>query len=169
MRLQLMLVGGLAFCLATVWFEGRSTAEQPKKPTQTRSYSLDFSLREGDPSGSLAEGTVKVVLSHPPVMASTEKEVDCFIGSQTRLGTRTIDVGIGVKCFLAPKPDQKVHVDAVFAMSTFRELEPDAFERQTTELIFAKDVECNQPVRIPLPAKGGVKRWLEVVVQEYES
>jgi hypothetical protein len=137
------------------------------EPARSPSYTIDVSIREGNPAGSEKQGTIKVVVASPRVLVGKDGEAEALVGSQMNVGDEKVESGVALKATVRSIDAGKVRVAGVFEISTMGSFEADSAVHKSAAVHFAKTVQCGQATRIPMTENN--ERWLELRVWEQSS
>jgi hypothetical protein len=149
-------------------------AEDTAAPT---SYRVAVSLGEGNPAGSLKQGTIKILAS-PVVMVKHDEAAEIFTGTDIQVGDEHVQAGTGLKVTVKRVEGGELRVQGVFELSTAGNTAPGAVVKESTSIHFSQTLKPQQSVRIPLssaPAdvwsvvSAPRQRWLEITVAKQPS
>jgi len=145
-----------------------SATVSPGGPPKERQYQIDLVIFEGDPLGSRAEGTLKIV-AEPHQVTLDKRESSFHSGGVEKIDGDEVRTGLTAK--ITPEQSENGTIRLkVFLESTELLLSTeDHVLLQTNQARYFRTVKPGEVLRLRLSMPSERQKWVELTVKESES
>jgi hypothetical protein len=160
-----MRQGWWLIVVALTWLSLSPTDSRGGPPVE-KQYQIDFKVLQGDPLGSLEEGTLKIVAE--PTIVTLEKQAASFqSGGVVKIDGDDVQTGLTGKFTPEGAAGGTIRLSACFNYTQILSEKENSLQLQTNQAHFVRTVKSGQVVRLQLSRPVEPRIWVELSVKEF--